>query len=177
MKEIILGRDTRLALRAQAHHLDPVVLLGANGLTESVMKEIDRELKAHELIKVRVPTDDREEREAIYAEIAETLGCARVQMIGKLLVLWRPADEDVSIEEAEELARITALSMGRGSVAGKATAAPAQKRQPKKAVAAKPAKKVASKKPGEKKKKVAEAPRRARPKRTRTTKKAAMAKS
>lgn len=177
MKEIILGRDTRLALRAQAHHLDPVVLLGANGLTESVMKEIDRELKAHELIKVRVPTDDREEREAIYAEIAETLGCARVQMIGKLLVLWRPADEEVTIEAAEELARITALSMGRGSVSGKAKEAPAQKRQPKKAVAAKPAKKVASKKPGEKKKKVAEAPRRARPKRTRTTKKAAMARS
>ena len=78
---------------------------------------------------------------------------------------------------AEELARITALSMGRGSVSGKAKAAPAQKRQPKTAVAAKPAKKVASKKPGEKKKKGAEAPRRARPKRTRTTKKAAMAKS
>ena len=177
MKEIILGRDTRLALRAQAHHLDPVVLLGANGLTESVMKEIDRELKVHELIKVRVPTDDREEREAIYAEIAETLGCARVQMIGKLLVLWRPADEEVTIEEAEELARITALSMGRGSVSGKAKEAPAQKRQPKKAVAAQPAKKGAAEKPGEKKKKVAEAPRRARPKRTRTTKKAAMAKS
>ena len=79
MKEIILARDARLALRSQAHHLDPVVLLGANGLTDAVMKEIDRELTAHELIKVRVPTDDREERQAIYAEIAEKLGCARVQ--------------------------------------------------------------------------------------------------
>lgn len=177
MKEIILGRDTRLALRAQAHHLDPVVLLGANGLTDSVMKEIDRELKAHELIKVRVPTDDREEREAIFAEIAETLGCARVQMIGKLLVLWRPADEETTIEEAEELARIAALSMGRGSVTGKTRTESAVKKLPKKAVAAKPAKKVASKKPGEKKKKAEEAPRRARPKRTRTTKKAAMSKA
>lgn len=177
MKEIILGRDTRLALRAQAHHLDPVVLLGSNGLTESVMKEIDRELKNHELIKVRVPTDDREEREAIYAEIAETLGCARVQMIGKLLVLWRPADEDVSIEEAEELARIAALSMGRSSVSGKVRQEPAPKKQPKKTVAAKPTKKVASKKPGEKKKKMTEAPRRARRKITRTTKKAAMSKA
>ena len=60
MKEIILARDARLALRSQAHHLDPVVLLGANGLTDAVMQEIDRELTAHELIKVRVPTDDRE---------------------------------------------------------------------------------------------------------------------
>ena len=56
MSEITLSRDARLTLRAQAHHLNPVVLLGASGLTEAVMKEIDRELKAHELIKVRVPT-------------------------------------------------------------------------------------------------------------------------
>lgn len=176
MKEIILERDTRLALRSQAHHLDPVVLLGANGLTEAVMKEIDRELKAHELIKVRVPTDDREEREAIFAEVAETLGCARVQAIGKLLVFWRPADETLDQKAAEELARIQALSAGRGSVAGKAAAekAPARK---KNAPAAKPAKKVASKKPGEKKKRVEPAPRRARPKHKRTTKKAAMAKA
>ncbi|WP_337497811.1 YhbY family RNA-binding protein, partial [Sutterella wadsworthensis] len=54
MSEITLSRDARLTLRAQAHHLNPVVLLGASGLTEAVMKEIDRELKAHELIKVRV---------------------------------------------------------------------------------------------------------------------------
>ena len=62
MSEITLSRDARLTLRSQAHHLDPVVLLGANGLTEAVMKEIDRALKAHELIKVKVPTDDREGR-------------------------------------------------------------------------------------------------------------------
>ena len=83
MSEITLSRDARLTLRAQAHHLNPVVLLGASGLTEAVMKEIDRELKAHELIKVRVPTDDREEREAIFVKIADELGCARVQMIGR----------------------------------------------------------------------------------------------
>lgn len=174
MKEIILARDTRLALRAQAHHLDPVVLLGANGLTEAVMKEIDRELKAHELIKVRVPTDDRE---AVFAEVAETLGCARVQMIGKLLVLWRPADESVDPKEAEESARIAALAFGRGSVAGKARAEAPVKTRKAPVKADKPVKKVASKKPGEKKKKAEPAPRRARPKRTRTTKKAALAKS
>mgnify|MGYP000444173484 CR=1 FL=1 len=103
MSEIILTRDVRLSLRAQAHHLDPVVLLGANGLTEAVMKEIDRELKAHELIKVRVPTDDREEREAIYSQVADTLGAARVQMIGKLLIFWRPAEDET---EEEASARI-----------------------------------------------------------------------
>ena len=171
MKEIILSRDTRLALRAKAHHLDPFVLLGANGLTQAVMNEIDRALKAHELIKVRVPTDDREELESIFAEVAETLGAARVQLIGKLLVLWRPSDQDEDAD-TEAASRLAALTMGRISLAGQKQEpqAPA-KRQPKTAT-----KKVASKKPGEKKKRVETAPRRARPKRTRVTKKAAMAK-
>ena len=112
MEEIVLERDRRLALRAAAHHLDPVVLLGANGLTEAVLKEIDRELTAHELIKVRVPTDDREEREAIFLEVAQKLGAARVQMIGKLLVLWRPSEEKEE-EESEEDRRLAELFRGR----------------------------------------------------------------
>lgn len=90
MPELMLDRDARLALKARAHALNPVVLLGAAGLTEAVLKEIDRALSAHELIKVRVPGDDRDEREAIFARVADALGAARVQMIGKLLVLYRP---------------------------------------------------------------------------------------
>ena len=105
MKEIILARDARLALRSQAHHLDPVVLLGANGLTNAVLHEIDRALNDHELIKVRVPSDDREELESIYAEVAEKLGAARVQMIGKLLIFWRPADESER-QDPDEAARL-----------------------------------------------------------------------
>lgn len=173
MKEIILNRDTRLALRSKAHHLDPVVLLGASGLTEAVLREIDRELNVHELIKVRVPTDDREEREQIFAEVAGKLGAARVQMIGKLLILWRPADTE-KVSDEEDVARLAELTIGKISIAGqKLTAKPVVKRMPKKASATQ--KKVASKKPGEKKKRVETAPRRARPKHSRVTKKAAMA--
>jgi len=94
MSELPLTRDERLALRARAHHLNPVVLLGAAGLTEAIFKETDRALTAHELIKVRIPGDDRGEREAICAQLAERLGAARVQSIGKLLVLYRPRPED-----------------------------------------------------------------------------------
>lgn len=94
MSELILDRDQRLALRARAHHLRPVVLLGAAGLTEAVFKEADRALAAHELIKVRIPSDDREERERVYAEIADRLGAARIQAIGKLVVLYRPRPEE-----------------------------------------------------------------------------------
>lgn len=159
MSEIILSRDVRLALRAQAHHLDPVVLLGANGLTDAVMKEIDRELKAHELIKVRVPTDDREERAAIFEKVAEALGAARVQMIGKLLILWRPAEDE---SEKDAVARILEARDAAKDVKPE----PVKKAAPKK---------VASKKPGEKKKKAAPAPRRrARPKKKTITKKAAL---
>lgn len=93
MAELLLTRDERLALRGRAHHLNPVVLLGAAGLTEAVVKETDRALTAHELIKVRIPGDDRDEREAICAQLADRLGAARVQAIGKLLVLYRPRPE------------------------------------------------------------------------------------
>jgi putative YhbY family RNA-binding protein len=94
MSELTLSRDERLALRARAHHLNPMVLLGAAGLTEAVLKETDRALTAHELIKVRIPGDDRDERDAIGLQLADRLGAARVQSIGKLLVLYRPRPDD-----------------------------------------------------------------------------------
>ena len=90
MAELTLEKELRLRLRAQAHGLDPVVLLGAAGLTDAVVAEVDRALTAHSLIKVRIPLDDRSEREAIFANIAHRVGAARVQAIGKLIVLYRP---------------------------------------------------------------------------------------
>jgi len=94
MAELTLTRDERLALKGRAHHLNPVVLLGAAGLTDAVVKEIDRALKAHELIKIRLPLDDRAARESLFADLAEQLGAARIQMIGKLLVLFRPKPDE-----------------------------------------------------------------------------------
>lgn len=83
----------RRALRAAAHHLNPVVSISSKGLSPSVLTEIDRCLKAHELIKVRLYDIEREEREALCQEICDALGCAEVQQIGKLLVLWREKPE------------------------------------------------------------------------------------
>jgi putative YhbY family RNA-binding protein len=85
----------RSALRAEAHGLNPVVMIGEAGLTPAVMKEISSSLDAHGLIKVRVFGDEREERVAIYEQICEELGAAPVQHIGKLLVLYRPKKEAV----------------------------------------------------------------------------------
>jgi RNA-binding protein len=79
----------RSALRAAAHPLRPVVLIGDNGLTEAVLKEIDLNLSAHELIKVRAGTADREAREEMLSAICEALSCAAVHHLGKMLILYR----------------------------------------------------------------------------------------
>lgn len=102
MTQLKLPRDERIALRAQAHHLDPVVLLGANGVTDALIKEVDRALNAHGLIKVKVPSDEREERVAVYEELADKLGAAKIQLIGKLFVLYRPIPEKEEDEAADE---------------------------------------------------------------------------
>ena len=83
----------RSALRAEAHALKPIVMIGEAGLTENVLKEIALGLDSHGLIKVRVFGDDREARAAMYDTICEQLGASPVQHIGKLLVLYRPKVE------------------------------------------------------------------------------------
>ena len=83
----------RRELRASAHHLDPVVIVGHHGLTPAVQHEIDLALLKHELIKVRVGSDDRDARTALLEAICAAADCAAVQQLGKVLVLWRPNPE------------------------------------------------------------------------------------
>ena len=85
----------RRALRAAAHHLNPVVSISQKGLTPSVLAEIDRCLTAHELIKLRLHGIEREHREALFSEICTALNCHTVQHIGNLVVLWREGPKDV----------------------------------------------------------------------------------
>ncbi len=83
----------RRRLRAQAHSLRPVVLVGAAGLTDAVLAEIDGALTAHELIKIRLRLEEREQREAAAARIAERLGAAQVQRVGHVFTYYRPRPE------------------------------------------------------------------------------------
>lgn len=83
----------RRALRASAHHLQPVVAIAGNGLTPGVLKEIDVCLKAHELIKIKLHGIERDERAALFDQICAELACAPVQHIGNTLILWRPKPE------------------------------------------------------------------------------------
>ena len=85
-----LDASERKALKGLAHHLDPVVLVGDAGLTDSVLAEISRALAVHELIKIRVFGDDRAARDQHLTTICEKTGCAPVQRIGKLLVVYLP---------------------------------------------------------------------------------------
>ena len=90
----------RRDLRSKAHRLRPVVSVGQHGLTAGVLHEIDINLLAHELIKVRVFNDDRVAREAVLSRICAELEAAPVQHIGKLLVVWRPAPPATGEERA-----------------------------------------------------------------------------
>jgi len=104
MPALTLTPAERKQHRSAAHHLDPVVTVGAEGLTDAVLKEADAALAAHGLIKVRVFSDERASREAMLATLADRLDAAPVQHIGKLLVLWRPPAPKAQTERSDRAA-------------------------------------------------------------------------
>jgi putative YhbY family RNA-binding protein len=112
-----LSPTRRKALKARAHRLNPVVMIGGKGLTDAVLREIDANLKSHELIKVKVASDERDERESYLARICGTLQAAPVQHIGKTLVLYRENPEALPVETAppptRKVAKKGSLNAGR----------------------------------------------------------------
>ncbi len=95
MSVTITSRE-RAHLKARAHALEPVVHVGHGGVTDAVIAEVERSLVAHELIKVRAGGPDRDERKAAFATICARTGAVSVQTVGKVMVLWRPAPDEVS---------------------------------------------------------------------------------
>ena len=80
-------------LSAKAHSLDPVVTIGRNGLTKSVQDEVDTALKSHELIKIRILSAEREERETMLETVCAALHAHPVGHVGKILVVYRRAEK------------------------------------------------------------------------------------
>ena len=76
-------------LRAKAHSLKPVIMIGQSGFTEAVLSEIELALNNHELIKIKIQTDDREVRKQISTEICTGTGAVFIQSIGKIIVIYR----------------------------------------------------------------------------------------
>lgn len=119
----VLTPAQRKELRARAHHLNPVVMIGEAGLTEAVLAEARRAIEVHELVKVRVFGDDRALRQALMQQLCGALACAPVQMIGKLLVVYRP-------RPAEPAARPRGPHVPKKAAATGAKVAPARRRAP-----------------------------------------------
>ncbi|MDE0349147.1 MAG: ribosome assembly RNA-binding protein YhbY [Gammaproteobacteria bacterium] len=80
-------------LRGLAHHLDPIVTIGESGATDNAVRELDRALTDHELVKVRLHMDDRAARRAVIEDLRERSGATLVQRIGKVVVLYRANPE------------------------------------------------------------------------------------
>ncbi len=93
-----LSNSQRRYLRGLSHAIKPVVLMGAKGLTDSVIAEIEHALTDHELIKVRVSADDREARGEIIATICERSQAELIQRIGHVATLFRRNPETPQIE-------------------------------------------------------------------------------
>ena len=91
---ITLTPRERAQLKARAHALEPVVQVGHAGLSDTVAAELERALTAHELIKVRIGAADRNARQELATAMCALTGAARVQSVGKILVLYRPRPDD-----------------------------------------------------------------------------------
>lgn len=85
----------RQFLKSLAHRMQPVVMIGNQGLTPAVLKEIEHSLAAHELIKIKAGSEEAETRETWMNEICKTVKAVPVQQIGKVMVIYRPASPPV----------------------------------------------------------------------------------
>jgi RNA-binding protein len=88
-----LSNKQKQFLKGLAHPMKPIVQLGSNGLTEGVVAEIDSALNHHELIKVKVPSDDREEKSLIMDAIVRETNAEKLQVIGHTLIIYRPSED------------------------------------------------------------------------------------
>ncbi|AFT67489.1 MAG: ribosome assembly RNA-binding protein YhbY [Cycloclasticus pugetii] len=84
-----LSNQQKKKLKAHAHSLKPVVRLGQSGLTSNVLDEIESAITHHELIKVKVSADDRDDKKAIIQEIADKTASELIQSIGFMAVFYR----------------------------------------------------------------------------------------
>ena len=86
-----LSAQDRKQFRVIGHHLKPILIFGGNGLTESFIEELDKRLEDHELIKVKINVETREDRSAVVDALCEAGEAELVQRIGNVALLYRAA--------------------------------------------------------------------------------------
>lgn len=89
-----LNADQRQSLLAQAHHISPVVIIGKDGLSASVINELDKGLSSHELIKIKILHGDKKQRTLLLEEICQQLNALAINHIGRILIIYRPGAEE-----------------------------------------------------------------------------------
>jgi RNA-binding protein len=94
MSHIKLSNNQKKYLRSLAHDLKPMVMVGQHGLSEAVLAELQSAMSIHELLKIKVRAENREEKQQIIEKIVAFSEAAIVQVIGGVLVIYRPFDED-----------------------------------------------------------------------------------
>ena len=92
-----LTNNQKKFLRSKGHSLKPVVMVGQHGLTESVMAELETTMSKHELLKIKIRGDDRDDKQRMIDEIINTTGAHLVQVIGNIMVIYQAFDEDPQI--------------------------------------------------------------------------------
>jgi len=80
-------------LRGIAHGLNPMIIIGSNGVTESLMAELENTLSHHEILKIKMASAEREDRKAIVEFIVKETGSLLVQTIGKICVIYRQNED------------------------------------------------------------------------------------
>ncbi|WP_294614984.1 ribosome assembly RNA-binding protein YhbY [uncultured Gilliamella sp.] len=88
-----LSNKQKQYLKSEAHHLKPVVMIGANGFTEGVLAEIENALNFHELIKIKVVAEDRGTKKLICDAIIRETKAEPVQQVGSIFIVYRPSEE------------------------------------------------------------------------------------
>ncbi|WP_321324103.1 ribosome assembly RNA-binding protein YhbY [Thiomicrorhabdus sp.] len=88
-----LTNNQKKYLRGIAHNINPMIIIGANGVTENLMKELESTLEHHEILKIKMASADREDRKQIVDYILEQTGALLVQTIGKICVIYRQSED------------------------------------------------------------------------------------
>ncbi len=92
-----LSNNQKKFLRSMGHHLKPVIMVGQHGLSEGVLAELEATMGKHELIKIKIRTDDREDKQQMIDQILKFSQSHLVQVVGNVLVIYRPFDEEPQI--------------------------------------------------------------------------------
>jgi len=100
-----LSAVAKKALKAKAHHLDPVILIGHKGITPNLLQEVEIALEHHELIKVKAQQGSKEVCTDFATQIAEATASELISIIGRVLILYRKKKEDEKVEKAEKIVK------------------------------------------------------------------------